>query len=179
MSVSFSSTYVGRPWLHWPEFGTASISRKSAFISSGLSFGRHAPSRNKPSLPKRASGGVRVVENRPIPPMLGEIADKAPDIDFAQHRWRLAHRDRARTKGSMIKPKGPTRRSASTTAQRRLHRVLRFPDQQYRRATPDLRSPLHTLIYDALMRGVLIDNHEAVAGLRDNVGLMNLGSRSA
>ena len=34
MSASFSATQVGRPWLHWPDSGVASISRRSAFISS-------------------------------------------------------------------------------------------------------------------------------------------------
>ena len=34
ISLSFNSTYVGRPWLHWPEWGVASIWRSSAFISS-------------------------------------------------------------------------------------------------------------------------------------------------
>ena len=28
ISARLSSTYVGRPWLHWPEWGVSSISRK-------------------------------------------------------------------------------------------------------------------------------------------------------
>ena len=37
ISDSFSSTKVGRPWLHWPAPGVASISRNRPFISSGRS----------------------------------------------------------------------------------------------------------------------------------------------
>src|SRR5690606_39765234 len=28
ISASFNSIQVGRPWLHWPDFGTRSISRR-------------------------------------------------------------------------------------------------------------------------------------------------------
>ena len=35
ISASFNSINVGRPWLHCPAFGVTSISRRSAFISSG------------------------------------------------------------------------------------------------------------------------------------------------
>ena len=37
MSASLSSIWVGRPWLHCPVNGVLSMSRSSAFISSGLS----------------------------------------------------------------------------------------------------------------------------------------------
>ena len=113
--------------------------------------------------------------------MLGEIADKAPDIDFAQHRWCLAHRHRARTKrlhdqtkaGQLVGPRQQPRNVGFIE-------FYDFRDQQYlSRDAGSLDRLLHTLIYDAFMRGVLIDNDEAVAGLRDNVGLMNLGSRCA
>src|SRR3954462_15236874 len=33
MSPWASFTQVGRPWLHWPEWGVTSISRSKAFIS--------------------------------------------------------------------------------------------------------------------------------------------------
>ena len=45
ISVCASFTQVGRPWLHWPECGVTSISRRSAFISATE---RMRPARTEP-----------------------------------------------------------------------------------------------------------------------------------
>ena len=45
MSPWASFTQVGRPWLHWPERGVTSISRRRAFISATEST---RPARTEP-----------------------------------------------------------------------------------------------------------------------------------
>ena len=48
------------------------------------------------------------------------------------------------------------------------------------RATPDLlERRLHALVDQPLVRGVLIDDHQPVAGLRDDVGVVHLRARGA
>ena len=108
--------------------------------------------------------------------MLGEVAQQCTGIGLAEQRRRLAHRDRAGSEGFDRKPE---RGQFVAARQQPLDGGLvdfdDFRDQQ------DL--PLHavfrerrfqSLIDDALMRGVLVDDNEAVAGLRDDIGLVDL-----
>lgn len=117
----------------------------------------------------------------PLGHVLGEIAQQAAGIGLAEQRRCLAHRDRARAEGF----DGETERHQLLAAleqalDRRLIHLDDLGDQE------DL--PLHAvgrqrslqpLVDDALMRGVLVDDDQAVTGLRDDVGLVDLGARGA
>ena len=94
----------------------------------------------------------------------------------------FAHQHRAGAEGSMTRP------SRASSAARVDQRARRAPassstttgdeqDLPLRRRSVAL--PLHPLVDDALMRGVLVDDDDAVAGLRDDVGVVQLRARRA
>ncbi len=108
-SASLSSIQVGRPWLHWPEPGVRSISRRSAFISSG-------PSR-RPALHRAVAGHGREVAVEPPlqrhraapvaalrPDDLGEVAHEPRRVAVAQRRGHLRHRHGAAPEGLDAEP---------------------------------------------------------------------------
>src|SRR5580692_81919 len=113
--------------------------------------------------------------------MFGEVAQQTAGIGLAEQRRRLAHRDRAEAEGFDREPEGG---QFLATRQELLDRgLVHFDDL---RDQQDL--PLHAVfgqrslqpfVDDALMRGVLVNDNKTVAGLRDDIGLVNLRSRRA
>src|SRR5580704_19100572 len=113
--------------------------------------------------------------------MLGEIANEAGAIDLPKKRRRLAQRHRARTESLYHQTKA--RQFFGTGDEpldvgfvelddlwneQNLPRYARFLDRR-----------LELLVDDALVRGVLVDDDQAVAGLRHDIGLVHLGARRA
>ena len=113
--------------------------------------------------------------------VLGKIARERHGVDLAQHRRRLAHRDRARPErldheaealqffGARHQPLGVGGIELDDLGnQQDLPRDARL-----------LERGLHALVDQPLMRGVLIDDHQPVAGLRDDVGVVHLRAGGA
>jgi hypothetical protein len=94
MSESLSSTKVGRPWLHWPELGVASISRRSAFISSARIC---RPDRTEPWQAMRdriAWARSRSVSDAPISASSSRMSRRSARASTGpEDGGRLAHRD--------------------------------------------------------------------------------------
>ena len=82
--------------MHWPAPGVASISRKSAFISSGFSArpdAHRVPAGEGPEPTiEPARKALRAVLRREVG---GEIAHEAGKIALSDRRGRFAHQDRA------------------------------------------------------------------------------------
>ena len=106
----------------------------------------------------------------------------AARVDLAQQRRRLAHRDRARAERLDARARSaPARRARATQPlDVGLVELDDLRDQQnLPRDAGLLERGLHALVDDALMRGVLVDDDEAVARLRHDVGLVHLRARGA
>jgi len=115
----------------------------------------------------------------PFRHVLGEIAHQRARIDLAEQRRRLAHRDRARAK--RLDDEAVTRKLVRPREQAGdigLVELDDFRDQE--------QLPRHAILFDrgfqpfiddALMRGVLIDDDDSVAGLRDDIGFVQLRAR--
>ena len=113
--------------------------------------------------------------------MLGEIAQQAAHIDIAQHRRRFAHGDGAGAEG--FDRKAELAQVVGPRDEPRGVRLVEFDDfrdqQDLPRHAGFLDRGLHALVDDALMRGVLVDDDEAVAGLRHDIGFVDLRARRA
>ena len=152
--------------MHWPAPGVASISRRSAFISSGLSA---RPERTEwwqanvaePAV-EPARERLRAVLGREIG---GEIADEAGEVARRDRRRRFAHHHRAGAealddqaeRGEFVRMRVDQRRRVG----------IEIDDQRgQQRLALDAALPalaLELLVDDALVRGVLIDDDDAVA----------------
>ena len=84
-------------------------------------------------------------------------------------------------KASITRPSSASSpRRATMRSRRRLVQLDDLGDQQHLAREPRLRQRrLHALIDQPLMRRVLIDDDDAVGGLRDDVGLVQLRPRRA
>ena len=99
--------------------------------------------------------------------MLGEIAQQACGVGPAQQRRRLAHRDGAGTEGFDREPEARQFLGAvDQLLDGRLVQLDDFRDQQDLSLYAVLRQlRLQSLIDDALMRGMLVDEDETIARL--------------
>ncbi len=167
--------------MHWPEWGVASISRSSAFISSrveaaagadGGVAGERAGDLFQPLFQRQRGAGLRDV--------VGEIAQQPLDVDLLPS---IAGTSRTSTASG---PKLSTTRPSSASSPAR--EATRSTSAGSRSTTSGISSgwrampplamrALHALIDEALMRGVLIDDDDAVGGLRDDIGLVQLRAR--
>ena len=105
----------------------------------------------------------------------------ADRVDLAQQRRRLAHQDRA----------GAERLEDQAEAGQlvgRAHDALGLggvelddlgDQQRLARDAAGLHLGLHALVDQPLVRGVLVDDDDAVAGLGDDIGLVQLGAGGA
>ena len=117
----------------------------------------------------------------PFRHVLGEIAQQRSGIGLAEQRRRLAHRDRAGAEGF---DRQPERRQFLGAIDQLLHRrLVEFDDLRNQQDLPLHAVPrqrgLQLFIDDALMRGVLVHHDQAVAGLRHDIGLVDLRPRRA
>ena len=117
----------------------------------------------------------------PFRHMLAEIAKKRARIDRAEQRRCLAHRDGSRAERLDGKAEAQELRGARDEPLD--VGLIEFDDVRNQQDLPAdagaVERRLETLVDDALVGGVLIDDDEAVAGLRDDVGLVHLGARRA
>jgi hypothetical protein len=181
MSVSLSSTKVGRPWLHWPECGVASISRSSAFISSGRGAGRCAPRRGRRRWPApgradpTGSSRCRARPNRR--PRRARSATATPASAAGTSRTTTAPAPKPSTTS-------PAAASVSRVSQKALGggrvEIDDFGHQQ--RLGGDagaVACRLQALVDQALVGGMGIDDHQPVARLGEDVVVVELGPRGA
>ncbi len=115
----------------------------------------------------------------PFGDLIGQLPNEPLNIDFAQHGWRFANRDRARSETLDGKPH-------LVEAFRMLHqsvailfrKIDNFRDKQHLRSGPfGVQRLAHLLEDEPLMRGMLIDDHQPVLGLGNDVIGMHLRAR--
>ena len=141
-----------------------------------------APSHGRPWWPRHASAAAPAAAPRPIPPCARRDRAAAPRHPSCRaataSRARRPRRDRrtrsrARTRPAPRRAPAAARRVASSSST--ISGISRIC-----RCTPFFESDaLQPLIDDALMRGVLVDDDQAVAGLRHDIGLVDLRARRA
>ena len=112
----------------------------------------------------------------PFLDLIGEIADQRFDIEPRDERRHLAHDDRARSErlqheAELRQLVGP-RRDPSGECRVKLDDLGEEQDLP-RDAVPGERF-LHALIDEPLMRGMLIDEHDAGRGLGQDIGAVQL-----
>ncbi len=102
-------------------------------------------------------------------------------IDVPQQGRRLAHEDRACAE--RLDHQSKLRQFLRPRDQRLRLRRIEFHDFRNEQRLPAHAAIgehlLHALIHQPLVRGVLIDDDDAVFGLRDDIGLVNLRPRRA
>ena len=113
--------------------------------------------------------------------MFGQIVDQPPDINIAKQSGRFPHRDGARAEAFDHQAE-----TGEFLGPRRQPRGIRLVEFDYFRDQQDLPCDsrlvdgrFHALVDDPLMRGVLVDNDQTVAGLRHDISLVQLRARRA
>ena len=114
--------------------------------------------------------------------LVGELADQPGRIDLAEHRRRLAHRDRAGTEaldGQAERATAPAAwrisRSQSSSGRSTISGMSSTCDG----SRPACSACAIASIDQPFMRGVLVDDDQAVLGLGDDVVLVELRPRRA
>ncbi len=117
----------------------------------------------------------------PLGDLVGKIAHQGAGIDSAQHRRRLAHRHRARPERFHDQPDlGKFRRPLADPLRVRRIEVDDLGDKQDLPRHAALgQGPPQPFIDQPLVRRVLVNDHDPVFGLRDDVGLVHLRARRA
>ena len=112
---------------------------------------------------------------------VGDVAHHFRQIGFRKQRRRLADRHRAGAEGL-------DHQSEVGEGGRVFQQTVHIGGVEFDHHGDQLQLPLDArfgalalqpLINNALVRGVLVDDDEAIAGLRDNIGVVNLRSRGA
>src|ERR1700746_574478 len=115
----------------------------------------------------------------PLAHMLGKIANEARAVDFAKERGRFAQSPGARTE--RFNDQAIARELPSMANEALDVGFIELDDfgneKDLCRHTPLADRLLQSLINDPFMRGVLIDDYQAVLGLRYDISVMNLGAR--
>ncbi len=113
--------------------------------------------------------------------MLGEIAQQRAGIDLAEQRRRFAHRHRAGAE--RLDDEAEAREFLRARGKALDVGLVEFDDlrdeQDLPRDAGFVERRLHAFIDEALVRRVLIDDDEAVARLRHDIGLVHLRARRA
>ena len=125
--------------------------------------------------------GLQRVDGVVVGDLVGEVADQRLHIGLAEHGRRLAHRDRARAEALDAEAEAPERLGMRGEPR---HVVLGQVDdlrqkQHLRRQRPRPHRLLQRLVDQPLMRGMLVDDDERIARLRDDVVLVDLRPRRA
>ena len=148
--------------------------------------GLEPPSRPHRAVARHGGGDVHqpALERQRLVPfghVLGEIAHQRLRIRFAEHRGRFRNRDRAGAEGLEHEAEaGKLSRARGEPFNVGLIELDDLGDEQDLSSDAvTLEGGLHALVDDTLVRGVLIDDHDAVARLRHDVSLMQLRARSA
>ena len=177
-----SFTQVGRPWLHWPERGVTSISRSSAFISATE---RMRPARTEPWQAMVAATWSSFSLRRSASSKAARSSARSatrPLTSRRRARRERAHQHRARPEALELEPEfGKLADPRLEPVAGGLVELDDFGDQQrLAAATPPpalaARMPLE---HEPLVRGVLVDDHQPVLGLGDDIGRGDLPARHA
>ena len=112
---------------------------------------------------------------------VGDVLDETLAVDLAEQRRRLAHQHGA---GAERLERQAERRKFVERRRKRVHaRLVEIDDggdqQHLSRDAGLLALAFELLVDEALMRRVLVDDDEAVARLRDDVGFVQLRARGA
>ena len=182
MSARDSVMYVGRPWLHCPLFGVASICRKSAFISASVS---RRPARTLPwqasVAQTRSSASRRLTRLIDLGEILDQIANQLRHVRIAERRGQLAHEHRALAErlehqAEALELLAPLQQEFDM----RGIEVDHLGQQQALARHPARdESRLHALVDQALVGGVLVDQDQARLRLRHDVAVVQLRARGA
>ncbi len=112
---------------------------------------------------------------------VGDVGDELSRIDLAELGRRFAHQHGAGAEG--LDRKAELLEIGRGVGDARGACFVEFDDLRHEQSLPRdsmlCALTLQPLVDQPLMRGVLIDDHHAVAGLRDNIGLVHLGARGA
>ena len=113
--------------------------------------------------------------------LVGEIAHQPLHVDLAQHRRRLAHHHGAQAERLQHQPHLGELVGALRQAARAVLADIDDLGQEQRLAlhAVGLQLILQALVRQPLVGGVLIDDHHALVGLGDDIGLVQLGTRHA
>ena len=177
-----SFTQVGRPWLHWPERGVTSISRSSAFISA---TDRIRPARTEPwQAIVAATWSSRSRSASAVPSSASSAARSRAGPGRRSCRAAPGWRGPASRSGRSARSRGPARRARpsrlragrSRARPARPRRGSAAPGARPRRRR---RRRAHPLEHQPLVRGMLVDDHQPVLGLGDDIGRGDLAARDA
>ena len=168
--------------MHWPLCGVASICRSRAFISARLS---RRPARTLPwqasVAQTRCSAARRLAAWSSVAEILGQIAHQRADLGAAEQRRQLAHQHRVAAEALQHQAELGELGAALVQALRGGRVELDHLGQQQALAGDPARRErrLHALVDQPLVGGMLVDQHHAVAGLGEDVGVMQLRARRA
>ena len=109
--------------------------------------------------------------------VVGDVADQARHVGLAQQGGGLAHQDGAGAEGLHHQAQGLQllRPAGDALGLRRVQLHHLGQEQGLSGHTAGLQLGLHPLIDQALVGGVLVHHHQAVPGLGDDVGGVDLG----
>ena len=165
--------------------GVRSISRSSAFISSGESL---RPARTLPWQAMVESTWSSRADEQPLllaivfgRECVGEVLEQSFDVTGAEQRRHLAHDERRRTERLDHEPQPLQVLGSPKQQPGRLGVELDdFGDQQQLPRDPPIgEGSLQPLIDEAFMRGVLVNDDERILGLGDDEGVVELRARGA
>jgi len=164
--------------------GVASIWRNSAFISSTLS---RRPARHRGVAGECAADLLDLLLERQViahlGQLVGEVAHQTLDIDLAQDRRRFAHHHGTQAKRLEHQAHVGQLGGASGEPSRAILAHVDDLGQQQRLALHAVGLELilsgRSCSRPALVGGVLVDDHHAMVGLGDDIGLVQLRARHA
>ena len=112
----------------------------------------------------------------------GEVGDQPRDIGLAERRRDRAHEDRGRPEPLDLEPEvrqAPRPRPRGGRIRPRPARPSRESSSAWLRRPPALARRAHPLEHQPLVRGMLVDDHQPVLGLGDDISRGDLAARDA